>query len=119
MLARSSLVVAIGEFGRSPRLGVSTSGNGNAPDGRDHWPKGFSCVIGGGGLRSGVVIGETEAAEEPKSPRDPIEVADLCATILKQLGVEYDKEVLTPIGRPMKFSAGKPIERLLVPALEK
>ena len=104
-LLQSTLVLCIGEFGRTPKI--------NGVDGRDHWPKGFSCVIGGGGLRSGVVIGETEATEEPKSPKDPIEVADLCATVLRQLGVEFDKEVLTPIGRPMKYSEGKPIERLL------
>ncbi len=104
-LLQSTLVLCIGEFGRTPKI--------NGVEGRDHWPKGFSCVIGGGGLRSGAVIGETEAIEEPKSPQDPIEVADLCATVLRQLGVEFDKEVLTPIGRPMKYSEGKPIERLL------
>ncbi len=104
-LLQSTVVLCIGEFGRTPKI--------NGVDGRDHWPKGFSCVVGGGGLRSGVVIGETEATEEPKSPKDPIEVADLCATVLQQLGVEFDKEVLTPIGRPMKYSAGRPIEQLL------
>ena len=104
-LLQSTLVLCIGEFGRTPKI--------NGVEGRDHWPKGFSCVIGGGGLRSGAVIGETEATEEPKSPKAPIEVADLCATVLRQLGVEFDKEVLTPIGRPMKYSEGKPIERLL------
>lgn len=103
-LLQSTVVLCIGEFGRTPKI--------NGVDGRDHWPKGFSCVVGGGGLRSGVVIGETEATEEPKSPKDPIEVADLCATVLQQLGVEFDKEVLTPIGRPMKYSAGRPIEQL-------
>lgn len=104
-LLQSTVVLCIGEFGRTPKI--------NTVDGRDHWPKGFSCVVGGGGLRSGVVIGETEATEEPKSPKDPIEVADLCATVLQQLGVEFDKEVLTPIGRPMKYSEGKPIAQLL------
>lgn len=46
-------------------------------------------------------------------PHDPIEIPDLFATILRQLGIEFDKEVLTPIGRPMRFSSGKPIERLI------
>ena len=104
-LLQSTVVLCIGEFGRTPKI--------NGVEGRDHWPKGFSCIVGGGGLRSGAVIGETEPTEEPKSPKDPIEVADLCATVLRQLGVEFDKEVLTPIGRPMKYSEGKPIERLL------
>ncbi len=104
-LLQSTVVLCIGEFGRTPKI--------NPLEGRDHWPKGFSCVVGGGGLRSGTVIGETEPIEEPKGPKDPIEVADLFATILHQLGVQFDKEVLTPIGRPMKFSSGKPIERLM------
>ena len=112
-LLASTLVLCIGEFGRTPKI--------NALEGRDHWPKGFSCLVGGGGLRSGVVLGETDtepqteqdANKSTKGPHDPIEVPDLFATVLRQLGVEFDKEVLTPIGRPMKFSSGKPIERLM------
>ncbi len=112
-LLASTLVLCISEFGRTPKI--------NGVDGRDHWPRGFSCLVGGGGLRSGLVIGETDiepqteqdANKSSKSPHDPIEVPDLFATVLRQLGVEFDKEVLTPIGRPMKFSSGKPIERLM------
>ncbi len=112
-LLASTLVLCIGEFGRTPKI--------NPLEGRDHWPKGFSCLVGGGGLRSGLVIGETDtdpqteqdASKSSKGPHDPIEVPDLFATILHQLGVEFDKEVLTPIGRPMMFSSGKPIERLM------
>ncbi len=104
-LLQSTVVLCIGEFGRTPKI--------NPLDGRDHWPNGFSCLIGGGGLRSGVVIGKTDATEEPKSPTDPIEVPDLFATILNQLGVDFAKEIATPIGRPMKYSAGQPIARLL------
>ena len=112
-LLASTLVLCIGEFGRTPKI--------NPLEGRDHWPKGFSCLVGGGGLRSGLVIGETDtepqteqdASKSTAMPHDPIEVPDLFATILRQLGVEFDKEVLTPIGRPMKFSSGKPIERLM------
>jgi len=104
-LLSSTVVLCIGEFGRTPKI--------NPLDGRDHWPKGFSCLIGGGGLRSGVVIGKTDTTEEPKSPFDPIEVPDLFATILNQLGVDFAKEMTTPIGRPMKYSSGQPIARLL------
>ncbi len=104
-LLQSTIILCLGEFGRTPKI--------NGLDGRDHWPKGFSCLLGGGGLRSGGLIGETDAVEEPKDPKDKVEVADLFATILHQLGVEFDKEVLTPIGRPMKFSAGKPLPQLL------
>lgn len=112
-LLASTVVLCIGEFGRTPKI--------NPLEGRDHWPRGFSCLVGGGGLRSGVVIGETDTEPQTEQdankstamPHDPIEVPDLFATILRQLGVEFDKEVLTPIGRPMKFSSGSPIERLM------
>ncbi len=49
-MLKETLVVAIGEFGRSPRIGVSTSGNSNAPDGRDHWPYCYSGVVAGCGI---------------------------------------------------------------------
>lgn len=112
-LLASTVVLCISEFGRTPTI--------NGRDGRDHWPRGFSCLVGGGGLRSGLVIGETDTEPQTEQdankstamPHDPIEVPDLFATVLRQLGVEFDKEVLTPIGRPMKFSSGKPIERLM------
>ncbi len=104
-LLDSTLVLCIGEFGRTPKI--------NALDGRDHWPTGFSCVVGGGGLKSGVAIGATDPTGEKKAPEDPIEVKDLYATVLKKMGVEYDREFVTPIGRPMAFSYGTPITRLM------
>lgn len=104
-LLHSTAVLCIGEFGRTPQI--------NPLEGRDHWPTGFSCVIGGGGLRNGVVIGETDPHHVKTEPKDPIQVPDLYATILKLFRVDYSKEVMTPIGRPMAYSSGKPIERLL------
>jgi hypothetical protein len=59
------------------------------------------------------VIGATDPEGQRKAPENPIEVADLFATILKVFGVDSAHEVITPIGRPMAFSAGKPITRLL------
>jgi hypothetical protein len=104
-LWQSTVVLVIGEFGRSPAI--------NPLDGRDHWPSGFSCVVGGGGLKSGLVIGATDPEGREKNPKDPVEVADLFATIFKTFGVDGAHEVITPIGRPMAFSSGKPIARLL------
>ena len=104
-LLQSTVVLCIGEFGRTPQI--------NPLQGRDHWPTGFSCVIGGGGLRSGMVIGQTDPQNAKTEPRDPIQVPDLYATVLKLFGVEYNKEVITPIGRPMAYSSGTPIARLL------
>jgi uncharacterized protein (DUF1501 family) len=104
-LLQSTVVLCIGEFGRTPNI--------NPLGGRDHWPNGFSCVVGGGGLHGGLVLGETDPENQNAKPQDPIEVPDLYATVLHTLGIEHDKEVMTPIGRPMTFSAGKPLARLL------
>jgi len=105
-LLESTVVLCIGEFGRTPNI--------NPLAGRDHWPHAFSCVVGGGGLKSGVVLGETDPNGAKKKPRDPILLPDLYATILHTLGVDYSKEYDTPVGRPMAaVDYGTPIERLL------
>jgi hypothetical protein len=109
-LLDSTVVLCIGEFGRTPKI--------NPLAGRDHWPTGFSCLVGGGGLRAGVVIGETDPTGTKKDPADPVEIQDLYATILKTLGVDYQREFITPIGRPMAFSKGTPIARLFSQPVE-
>lgn len=103
-LLESTVVLCIGEFGRTPTI--------NPLGGRDHWPKWFSCVLGGGGLTTGRVIGETDPLGK-KDATDPIEVKDLYATVLQALGVDYAEEFITDIGRPIAFSDGTPIERLM------
>ncbi len=104
-LLDSTVILVISEFGRSPKI--------NPLQGRDHWPTGFSCLLGGGGIKSGLVIGATDPKGEKTDPTDPIGVADLYATVLHSLGVDYEKEIITPIGRPLKLSDGKKVERLL------
>ncbi len=104
----STVLLCIGEFGRTPKI--------NPLDGRDHWPMGFSCLIGGGGLRSGVVIGQTDPDnDDPKRPpADPVEVPHLFATILAAMGVDFTKEIVTPIGRPIALcDDGTPLAALL------
>lgn len=103
-LLQSTVVLCIGEFGRTPNI--------NPLEGRDHWPKWFSCVVGGGGLTQGRFLGETDP-DGAADAKDPIEVQDLYATILKTLGVNYAEEFQTSIGRPIAFSKGTPIERLM------
>ncbi len=103
-LWESTVLLVIGEFGRTPKI--------NPLDGRDHWPSGFSCLIGGGGISSGLVIGATDPTGTKKDPEDPIEVKHLFATVLQTLGIDYQRELLTPIGRPLKLSEGEPIARL-------
>ena len=104
-LLASTILLVIGEFGRTPTI--------NPLDGRDHWPSGFSCLVGGGGLAGGRVLGQTDPEGKKRRPVDPVQVTDLYATILRQMGVAYDKEVITPIGRPMAYCEGTPLERLL------
>lgn len=107
-LLESTIILCIGEFGRTPQI--------NGLDGRDHWPNGFSCVIGGGGLRSGLLIGGTDPDAQVRdkltSPGDPIRLPDLYATVMKQMGVDHSEEILTPIGRPITLADGSPITRL-------
>ena len=104
-LLDSTIVLVLGEFGRTPSI--------NPLDGRDHWPQGFSCLVGGGGLASGRVIGATDPTGAKRKPTDPVEIADLFATILARLGVEHDREVITPIGRPIAYCEGQPLPALL------
>ena len=59
-MLEETLVVAIGEFGRSPQRGVSTSGNGNSDDGRDHWPYCYTAVVAGAGMKRGYVHGKSD-----------------------------------------------------------
>ncbi len=102
-LLRSTIVLVMTEFGRTPRI--------NALDGRDHWPKGFSCLVGGGGLASGRVLGGTDPAGEA-DPTDPVSVQDLFATVFDTLGVDPAVEEMTPIGRPLMRSEGTPLAAL-------
>lgn len=106
-LLDSTVVMCLGEFGRTPKV--------NSLDGRDHWPHGFSCVLGGGGLRSGLVIGGTDPDGVVEQPTDPIEIRHLFATLLTCLGIDSQETVMTSIGRPMAFSDGDPIARLMNP----
>ncbi len=74
-LLSETLVVAIGEFGRSPQKGVSTSGNVNSADGRDHWPYCYTLIIAGAGTKRGYVQGKSDKtgsnpAEDPVHPTE-------------------------------------------------
>lgn len=104
-LLESTVVLCIGEFGRTPNV--------NPLSGRDHWPTGFSAVVAGGGFKQGLVVGQTDPTGAKKDPQDPVEVQDLYATILDTFHVDYKRERITPIGRPMPFSKGTKLDRLL------
>jgi hypothetical protein len=92
-LLESTLVVLMGEFGRTPKL--------NAIGGRDHWPRAGSVLMAGGGVRGGQVIGATNGFGEFPVDR-PVGPPDLAFSILKLLGVDPTAELMTPSGRPIK-----------------
>jgi hypothetical protein len=102
------LVIAMGEFGRTPNMGTQGS-----VDGRNHWPVVMSMCLAGGGLRHGQVIGSSdrqggEIAERPVTP------GDLAATIYRHMGVPLDATYLDARGRPMYIvqENGKPLAEL-------
>jgi hypothetical protein len=104
-LLRRTVVLCGGEFGRTPRI--------NPLEGRDHWPHGFSFLVAGGGFAKGRVIGGTDPAGDSKEPDHPVRVADLHATVQHLLGLDPEKEIITPIGRPLALSDGRVLAELL------
>jgi hypothetical protein len=110
-LLKETLVVAVGEFGRSPRIGVSTSGNSNAPDGRDHWPYCYSAVVAGCGIAAGAQYGESDpTASSPKEK--PVHPNDLLASVYYALGIDPDTEIRNHLNQPRELVKGKPVTEL-------
>lgn len=91
-LLDSTLVMVSSEFGRTPKI--------NATAGRDHWPKVFSVVLAGGGIKKGSVYGSSDAtASEPDE--NPLGVEDLAATVYHCLGIDHEKKLMAPGNRPI------------------
>lgn len=110
-LLESTLVVAVGEFGRSPKLGVSTSGNGNAPDGRDHWPYCYTGLVAGAGIRRGALYGKSDATAS--SPvENPVHPTQLLATIYHALGINPHTIVYNHLNQPRELVQAEPIPAL-------
>jgi hypothetical protein len=103
-LLERTLVVLMGEFGRTPKI--------NSYGGRDHWPRaGFVCLAGAG-IRGGQVIGATDAHGESPADR-PVRPEDLGCTLLRKLGIDPRTEYRTSDGRPIRLvSGGEPIAEL-------
>jgi hypothetical protein len=101
----TTLVLWMGEFGRTPRI--------NSAAGRDHWPNAISVCMGGGGIKTGIVVGKTN--ERGEAPVDrPVRVEDVAATIYTAFGIDYNKAYMSPQGRPIKINYdGTPIQELL------
>lgn len=101
-LLEETLVVAVGEFGRSPKRGVSTSGNNNSDDGRDHWPYCYTAVVAGAGVKRGFVHGQSD--ETASAPVDgAVHPTELLATIYHSVGLEPRREILNHLGQPREM----------------
>ena len=96
-LLDSTLVMVSSEFGRTPKI--------NKDAGRDHYPKVFSVMLAGGGIKGGTIYGTSNAtASEPEF--DPVSPADLATTMYNQLGIVADKELMAPGDRPIEIVDG-------------
>jgi hypothetical protein len=101
MLAET-MVIAVGEFGRSPQRGVSTSGNENDADGRDHWPYCYTAVIAGAGIQRGLVYGRSD--QTGSAPlENPVHPRELLATIYHSFGIEPETIVLNHLNQPREL----------------
>ena len=94
-LLDSTVVIVLGEFGRT----VDINPNG----GRDHWPECWSVAIGGGGIKGGQVVGASDARGAYVAEH-PVSMGDLFATVYKAFGIDWEKEYMSPAGRPVKIA---------------
>jgi uncharacterized protein (DUF1501 family) len=110
-MLEDTLVVALGEFGRSPQRGVSTSGNGNSDDGRDHWPYCYTACVAGAGIRRGYVHGRSDktASAPLDSPVHPIE---LLATVYHAVGMNPQTIVYNHLNQPREMVKAEAVTSL-------
>lgn len=102
-LLDETLVVWVGEFGRTPKI------NGNIS--RDHWPKCYTALLAGGGTRGGAVYGESDK-HGAFPERDPVTVGDLSATVLCALGIDHTSELRDNLNRPLPAANGRPVTEI-------
>jgi hypothetical protein len=112
-LLDDTLVVVMGEFGRTPKVGQVTSNAGaSKKDGRDHWPYCYTVLFAGGGVPGGAVIGSSDAtAAHPKE--NPVTPEDVAATIYTLLGIDPTTELRDGQDKPYTLAPGTPIKGLV------
>jgi hypothetical protein len=103
-LLETTLVIGLGEFGRSPRI--------NAHAGRDHWPHCYSIVLAGGGIKGGRVLGSSDKIGAYPAT-DPVSPGDVAATIFSSFGLDPMREIRDITGRPWRLAEGRPLTALL------
>lgn len=102
-LLDSTLIVATGEFGRTPTI--------NRSAGRDHWPHCYSVLMAGGGIRGGSVFGSSDRlGAHPDT--DPVTPGDIAATIYWRFGLDHAADIHDQTGRPHRLTTGEPLHRL-------
>lgn len=113
-LDKDVLLIATGEFGRTPKISTAVgTQTGVTQPGRDHWPGAMSMLVSGGGMRTGQIIGATNARGEYPVERQ-LTPNDLWATVYRHLGIDFNESFPDLQGRPMPILPfGKPIEELL------
>ena len=110
-LLSETLVVCIGEFGRSPEKGVSTSGNGNSADGRDHWPYCYTSIIAGAGIKRGYVHGKSDKTGSSPA-EDPVHPTELLATMYHAFGIDPETIVYNHLKQPRELVKAKAVAKL-------
>jgi hypothetical protein len=110
-MLEETMVVAVGEFGRSPQKGVSTSGNNNSADGRDHWPYCYTAVVAGGGIKRGYIHGKSDKTGSAPL-EDPVHPRDLLATIYHAFGIPADTIVYNHLNQPRELVKGESVTEL-------
>jgi uncharacterized protein (DUF1501 family) len=109
-LDRRVMVVAVGEFGRTPRISYYAPKDAH---GRDHWPDAYTALVSGGGLKMGQVVGATNSKAEYPTER-PYTPQDLLATIYRHLQIDYSLAFKDYFGRPVHIlNDARPIAELI------
>jgi hypothetical protein len=102
-LLEETLVVATGEFGRTPRI--------NPQGGRDHWPHCYTVLMAGGGVQGGAIFGSSDRHGEYPAT-DPVTPGDIAATIFWRFGLDHAAEIRDQTGRPHRLTTGEPLAQL-------
>ena len=110
-MLEDTMVVAVGEFGRSPQRGISTSGNDNSSDGRDHWPYCYTACLAGAGIKRGYVHGKSDKTGSAPL-ENPVHPRELLATIYHAFGIDPEMMVLNHLKQPRELVKGKAVTEL-------
>ncbi len=110
-MLEETLVVAVGEFGRSPQKGLSTSGNNNSADGRDHWPYCYTACVAGAGVKRGYIHGQSDKTGSGPL-KDPVHPGQLLAMIYHAFGIKPDTIVYNHLNQPRELVKAHPVTKV-------